>query len=101
LSRVSPEFRELWARQDVLNVSEGHKTMHHPLVGELCFDFLWFQAVDARDLRILIHTPSSHTGTAEKIEWLLAHEHELVRPTPAEPCYDKVAHEYKPVVELL
>jgi hypothetical protein len=43
LAGVSPEFRELWARHDVLNVSEGRKTMHHPLVGELAFDFLWFQ----------------------------------------------------------
>jgi hypothetical protein len=33
------EFRELWARHDVRSVSEGRKTMHHPLVGELAFDF--------------------------------------------------------------
>src|SRR5215469_5191444 len=30
LSRISPEFRELWARHDVLNVTEGRKTFHHP-----------------------------------------------------------------------
>jgi transcriptional regulator with XRE-family HTH domain len=76
LSRISPEFRELWARHDVLNVSEGRKTMHHPLVGELAFDFLWFQTVDSRDLRLLIHTPRSNSGTAEKIERLLACESE-------------------------
>jgi len=76
LSRLSPEFRELWARHDVLNVSEGRKTMHHPLVGELAFDFLWFQTVDSRDLRLLIHTPRSNSGTAEKIERLLACESE-------------------------
>ncbi len=72
LSRISPQFRELWARHDVLNVSEGQKTMHHPLVGELTFDFLWFRAVDASDLRLLIHTPRSNSGTTEKIERLLA-----------------------------
>jgi hypothetical protein len=72
LSRISPLFRELWARHDVLNVSEGRKTMHHPLVGELYFDFLWLQAADASDLRLLIHTPRPNTGTAEKIEQLLA-----------------------------
>ena len=33
LSQLSPEFRELWSRHDVLNVSEGRKTFHHPLVG--------------------------------------------------------------------
>ncbi|CAN5469005.1 helix-turn-helix transcriptional regulator [soil metagenome] len=72
LSQISPAFRELWARHDVLNVAEGRKTMHHPLVGELAFDFLWLQTVDADDLRLLIHTPRSHSGTAEKIERLLA-----------------------------
>jgi hypothetical protein len=76
LSGISPEFRDLWARQDVLNVSEGRKTMYHPLAGELSFDFLWFQTVDSSDLRLLIHTPRSNTGTAEKIERLLAGESE-------------------------
>ena len=74
LSRISPEFRELWACHDVQSVSEGRKTMHHPLVGELAFDFLWFQTVDSRDLRLLIHTPRSNSGTAEKIERLLSCE---------------------------
>jgi transcriptional regulator with XRE-family HTH domain len=72
LSQISPKFRELWACHDVQSVSEGRKTMHHPLVGELAFDFLWFQTVDSRDLRLLIHTPRSHSETAEKIERLLA-----------------------------
>lgn len=72
LSQVSPEFREMWARHEVHNVSEGRKAMDHPLVGELSFDFLWFQTVDSRDLRLLIHTPRCEFGTAEKIERLLA-----------------------------
>ena len=76
LSRISPEFRELWACHDVLNVSEGRKRMHHPLAGELIFDFLWFHTVDSSDLRLLIHTPRSNSGTAEKIERLLTLESE-------------------------
>jgi transcriptional regulator with XRE-family HTH domain len=76
LNRISPEFRELWARHDVLNVSEGRKSIHHPLVGELAFEFLFFQTVDSSDLRLLIHTPRSNTGTAAKIERLLAFEAE-------------------------
>jgi len=81
LSQISPEFRELWTRHDVLNMSEGWKLMHHPLVGELAFDFLWFQTVDSSELRLLIHTPRSNSGTAEKIERLLAcesEEHETI-----------------------
>jgi transcriptional regulator with XRE-family HTH domain len=74
LNRVSPEFRELWPRHDVLNVSEGRKSMHHPLAGELSFDFLWLQTVDSSDLRLLIHTPRRNSGTADKIERLLARE---------------------------
>lgn len=74
LSQASPEFRELWPRQDVLNVSEGRKTIQHPLAGQLSFDFLWLQAVTSGDLRLLIHTPRSGTGTAESIARLLAAE---------------------------
>lgn len=74
LNRISPEFREWWPRHDVCNVSEGQKTMQHPRVGELSFDFLWLQTVDSGDLRLLIHTPRPHSGTAEKIEQLLAFE---------------------------
>jgi PAS domain-containing protein len=71
LNRISPEFRELWARHDVLTVPEGRKSKQHPLVGELDFEFLLFQTVDTSDLRLLIHTPHSHSGTADKIERLL------------------------------
>jgi hypothetical protein len=73
--RVTSTSRSM-SRHDVLNVSEGGKVVHHPLAGELTFDFLWFQTVDSRDLRLLIHTPRSHSGTAEKIERLLALESE-------------------------
>ena len=35
LSLKSPEFRRLWARQDVRNKTTGRKRYHNPLVGEL------------------------------------------------------------------
>ena len=41
--------------------------MHHPLAGELRFDFLWFLGVDSGDLRLLIHTPQPNSGTADSI----------------------------------
>ncbi len=71
LSRISPEFRELWAHHDVLNRPEGWKSIHHPLVGELILDFFLLQAVDSCDLRLLIYSPRSNSGTAEKIERLM------------------------------
>ncbi|MCA9905294.1 MAG: helix-turn-helix domain-containing protein, partial [Anaerolineae bacterium] len=52
LSRVSPQFRELWAHHDVLNLAEGRKALRHPLAGELTFDFLWLQTVDSSGLRL-------------------------------------------------
>lgn len=71
LNQISPEFRELWLRHDVLTMSSGRKTMHHPRAGILSFDFLWLQTVDSHDLRLLIHTPRPGSGTAEQIERLL------------------------------
>jgi hypothetical protein len=82
LSQVSPMFRELWARHDVINVSEGKKVMHHPLAGKLAFDFLFLQAGNASDLRLIISTPQRDSGTAEKIERLLA-DRSLNSPTQA------------------
>ena len=72
LSRISPEFRELWPRHDVVTVTEGRKTLYHPIVGELLFDFLWLQTGDLGDVRLLIHTPRPNTATVTKIERLLA-----------------------------
>jgi hypothetical protein len=72
LSRISPAFRELWTRHDVFNAIEGHKSMHHPLVGELAFEFLLLQTVDSSDFRVLMYMPHSNSGTADKIKRLLA-----------------------------
>jgi transcriptional regulator with XRE-family HTH domain len=72
LSRSSSEFRELWTRHDVSNVIEGHKSMHHPLAGELAFEFLLLQTVDSSGFRVLMYMPRSNSGTADKIERILA-----------------------------
>lgn len=74
LSHFSSKFRELWARHEVLNVPEGRKSMHHPHVGDLAFEFLLFQTVASCDLRLLIHTPRPNSETADKVERLLAFE---------------------------
>jgi len=80
LSAASPEFRELWAQHDVLNLSEGHKLLQHPRVGALDFDLLWLQTAESGDVRLLIHTPRS-AETTEKIEQLLDASQEM---TPSE-----------------
>jgi hypothetical protein len=70
LSEISPEFRDFWARPDVLNVLEAQKTIDHPQVGEMTFEFLWLQMVNSPDLRIFVYTPCSKE-TADKIAHLL------------------------------
>lgn len=75
LTRISPAFRELWDHHDVHNRPEGWKSIRHPLVGELTFDFFLLQPVDSCDLRLLIYLPRPNSGTAEKIERLLALEY--------------------------
>lgn len=73
LSKASPEFRELWARPDILNAQEGRKSIDHPQVGELAFEFLWLQEVNSPDLRLFIYTPKT-PSTADKIAHLLTLE---------------------------
>ncbi len=83
LSEISPQFREMWARHDVINISEGQKMMRHPVVGLMSFDFLWLQTIDSADLRLLLHTPHSEFDTLEKIKQLLtvdAQERLMARP---------------------
>jgi hypothetical protein len=69
------EFRDLWARPDVLNVLEGRKSIDHPRVGELTFEFLWLQVVNLPDLRLFIYTPRNKE-TANRIAQLLVFESE-------------------------
>ena len=75
LSEASPAFRDLWARPDVLTVLEGRKSIEHPRVGELAFEFLWLQVVNSPELRLFVYTPRSKE-TADKIAQLLALESE-------------------------
>jgi transcriptional regulator with XRE-family HTH domain len=74
LSLVSPAFRALWTRHDVIGSLEGWKSIPHPLVGDLTFDFFLLQIDDANDLRLLVYSPRNDSGTVEKIERLLACE---------------------------
>jgi transcriptional regulator with XRE-family HTH domain len=58
LSQASPEFAAMWRENDVRGFSEGVKTLYHPLLGELAFEYSAF-AVDGRtDLTMLVYTPA-------------------------------------------
>jgi len=47
LSRISPEFDALWRDNDVRAYGEGAKTLHHPVMGTIDFEYSSF-AVDGR-----------------------------------------------------
>jgi transcriptional regulator with XRE-family HTH domain len=70
LCRLSPEFKEMWANNDVQSHVEHVKHIRHPLLGPLAFEYSVF-AVDGRpDLNMVVYnlvTPAD----AEKIRALI------------------------------
>jgi transcriptional regulator with XRE-family HTH domain len=72
LSNISHEFKDYWDLHDVEDTSDVHKIIHHPLVGDLAFDYISFQPLDtAADLLIAIHVPIDDGVTADKIRMLV------------------------------
>ena len=61
LSRISPEFAEIWAENDVGGTYHGDvvKTLRHPKAGELNLEYSSF-AVDGRpDLELTVYNPAT------------------------------------------
>jgi hypothetical protein len=66
LCRLSPEFRAMWAENEVLTHGEAVKQIRHPVLGPIAFEYSTF-AVDGRsDLSLLVYNPMSRSD-AEKI----------------------------------
>jgi hypothetical protein len=72
LQRVSPEFRALWPRQDVLRSLGSHKRIKHPIAGRMTFEYTGFAVVGQADMKLVVYTPLAGDQTAEKLEALLA-----------------------------
>ena len=70
LKQVSPAFREWWSRHDVQEVQSEHKQLIHPMVGLLVLQAKTFYVADHPDLRMMIYTPVSGTGTAARLATL-------------------------------
>jgi transcriptional regulator with XRE-family HTH domain len=71
LCRLSPEFRAMWAENDVRSGQhEAVKHIHHPVLGPLAFEFSAF-AVDGRtDLSMVVYNPATKED-AERIKSLM------------------------------
>ncbi len=72
LKRVSPEFRELWPRQDVLRSLGSHKRIKHPVAGRMTFEYTSFAVMGQADMKLIVYTPLDRDETAEKLDALLA-----------------------------
>jgi transcriptional regulator with XRE-family HTH domain len=71
LSRLSPEFKAMWADNDIPgDHGEAVKHVRHPMFGPLAFEYSAF-AVDGRpDLSLLVYNPAT-PADAERIASLL------------------------------
>lgn len=75
LSLKSPEFRRLWARQDVRNKTTGRKRYRNPLVGELVlsYDTLEVSGTDGQLLVVYGAEPGSRDEQALQLLATLVH----------------------------
>ncbi|MCL2385884.1 MAG: transcriptional regulator, partial [Alphaproteobacteria bacterium] len=59
LCRLSPEFKAIWRDNDIPSHAEGVKSIRHPVLGPLSFDYSTF-AVDGRsDLSMVVYNPTT------------------------------------------
>ena len=70
LSEKSPEFRAWWPRHEVLAPVAGNKSIRHPEMGLMTFEYMSL-AVDGSGQRVTVYTPLSTDGTIDKLHRLL------------------------------
>lgn len=70
LSIRSPEFARLWARHDVKLCSSGTKLLHHPVIGDLELHYEVLHLPDSNGQRILTHTASPGSSSADALQLL-------------------------------
>ncbi len=71
LEEYSPEFRELWRRQDVSAIDNMQKVLHHDEVGTLHTEVVHTWLTGQRNTRLTVYTPSDE-ATAAAYHRLLA-----------------------------
>jgi transcriptional regulator with XRE-family HTH domain len=71
LKRDSREFRDWWARHEVLQLPAGHKRLNHPQQGLMSFEHTSFAVTDRPDLKLVVYTAVEADGTIDKLTKLL------------------------------
>ncbi|MFF2023929.1 helix-turn-helix transcriptional regulator [Streptomyces sp. NPDC058171] len=72
LHAMSPEFARLWAQHDVAEVTQAVKAVRHPEVGEMVFDTTVLSLAEWPDHRMELQNPRPGSGTAARLEALVA-----------------------------
>ncbi len=80
LLRESEDFRRWWPLHEILPGSEKDKRLVFPDIGTLDFEVTSFDVADNSGLKMIVHTPVPHTGTAGRLLRLMA-----ARGLPAGP----------------
>ncbi|MBB4693905.1 helix-turn-helix domain-containing protein [Paractinoplanes abujensis] len=68
--RASARFRELWALRSVADHRSAHKTIEHPVVGDIALD-TDVLATQGSNLRLVVYTPRPGTDAREKLDRLI------------------------------
>jgi transcriptional regulator with XRE-family HTH domain len=89
LKQVSPDFCRWWPHHDVRPALDGHKSIAHPVLGQLEFEHITLQMLSTPDIRIAIYTPLAETrGKLERfLETKMAPRRQddaIPIPSPAE-----------------
>jgi len=71
VTRLSPEFREWWPRQDVLRKLASPKRIQHPLCGLMTFETVSLALQDPSDMKLIVYTPLEEDDTIAKLDALL------------------------------
>lgn len=70
LAAVSPEFAELWARQDAGVPAQAVNALRHPGAGALFFDVTTLTVADRAEWQLVLYNPRPGTPTAARLERL-------------------------------
>ena len=86
LAVKSAEFRSWWAEHDVTERSHGTKRYHHPLVGDLTFDYECLSVPGDPDQTLCVYTTESGSASETALQLLANWSDQPAAQTPA-PAY--------------
>lgn len=70
----SPEFRQWWARHEIVGTPQGRKELNHPAMGRLVFEHTTFTVSNTPTLQLVLFVPLPEAETVSRLERLLARE---------------------------